>query len=123
MLASTSFAGRPVKISQMSNTARSATDSPWFWVCMFATAALIGLAAIGPKYTLRQAQIEREFQGRQRAAQNVQGQATTGQLSTPQQTLITLRPLFYAFAALISIAWFLFWQHRIRRPQSLTPDL
>ncbi len=109
-------------MTKMKAETRPATDSPWFWVCMFATAALIGLAAIAPKYTLRQAQIEREFQGRQRAAQNVQGQAPTGQLSTPQQTLITLRPLFYAFAALISIAWFLFWQHHIRRPQSLTPD-
>jgi hypothetical protein len=105
----------------MNSETRPATDSPWFWVCMFATAALVALAAIGPKYTLRQAQIEREFQGRQRAAQNVQGQAPSGQLSTPQQTLITLRPLFYAFAALISIAWFLFWQHQYHSKRSSRP--
>ena len=80
---------------------RSVTDSPWFWVCLFATAALIGLAAIGPKYAKRQAQIEREFQGRQRAAQNVQGQTPSVALSTPEQTLITLRPLIHGHAEML----------------------
>jgi len=105
----------------MNKVATSATNSPWLWVCLFATAALIGLAAIAPKYAKRQAQIEREFQGRQRAAQNVQGQAPSGQLSTPENTRITLRPLFYAFAGLIAVAWFVYWQRRFRR-RALTPD-
>jgi hypothetical protein len=88
---------------------------------LFATAALVGLAAIGPKYAKRQAQIEREFQGRQRAAQNVQGQTPSGALSTPEQTLITLRPLFYALAAVIALAWFVFWQRQQRTARSSPP--
>jgi hypothetical protein len=100
---------------------RSATDSPWFWVCLFATAAVIGLAAIGPKYARRQAQIEREFQGRQRAAQNVQGQTPTVTLSTPEQTLIKLQPLFYAFAAVIAVGWFVVWQRRGRLTRNVLP--
>jgi hypothetical protein len=87
---------------------RPITDSPWFWVCLFAAAALIGLAAISSKYAKRQAQIEREFQGRQRAAQNVQGQAPNVKLSTADETIIQLWPLVLAFTALIPIAWFIF---------------
>lgn len=108
-------------MERMAAEERAVTDSAWFWVCLFAAAALIGLAAIGPKYARRQAQIEREFQGRQRAAQNVQGQTPSGALSTPEQTLITLRPLFYALAAMISLAWFVFWQRRGRRPRLPPP--
>jgi hypothetical protein len=88
------------------------TDSPWFWVCVFAGAALIGLAVIGPKYALRQTQIEREFQGRQRAAQNVQGQLPNVPLSTPNQTMIPLWPLVLGLTALIPIAWFILWRRR-----------
>lgn len=109
-------------MGRMAAEERAVTDSAWFWVCLFAAAALIGLAAIGPKYARRQAQIEREFQGRQRAAQNVQGQAPTVALSTPEQTLIKLQPLFYAFAAVIAVAWFVFWQRRSRRLRSSLPS-
>jgi hypothetical protein len=106
----------------MSAATRSMTDSPWFWACVFAVAGLIGLSAIGPKYSQRQAQIEREFQGRQRAAQNAQGQAPSVPLSTPDQTLISLRPLFLGLAAVIAIAWFIFWRRQTTLNQSLTPD-
>jgi len=92
------------------------TDSPWFWAYLFATAALIALALMGPKYSARQAQIEREFQGRQRAAQTMQGQEPTGQLSTAEQTLITLRPLFIVSAAATVIVWIVFWRtHQLRQ--------
>ena len=87
---------------------RPVTDSPWFWVCLFAAAALIGLAAISSKYAKRQAQIEREFQGRQRAAQNVQGQSPSVPLSTPDETIIPLWPLVLGLTALVPIAWLIF---------------
>jgi hypothetical protein len=98
--------------SPMPASPRPITDSPWFWVCVFAAAALIGLALINSKYGQRQAQIEREFQGRQRAAQNVQGQSPNVPLSTPDQTMIPLWPLAFAFTVLIPIAWFIFWRRR-----------
>jgi len=100
----------------MPSPAQPITDSPWFWAYLFATAALIALALMGPKYSARQAQIEREFQGRQRAAQSMQGQEPTGQLSTAQRTLITLRPLFIGLAAVTVIAWIVFWRtHQLRQ--------
>jgi len=105
----------------MAATRRSMTDSPWFWVYLFTTAGLIALALIGPKFAERQAQIEREYQGRQRAAQQAQGEEPTGELSTAERTLITLRPLFLGLAAITIIAWIVTWMSS-RRTRLLTPD-
>jgi hypothetical protein len=44
-----------------------ATDSPWFWGCLFSVMALVGMALIAPKYDVRQRQIEGRFLGRQQA--------------------------------------------------------
>ncbi|HMC11370.1 MAG TPA: hypothetical protein VKH44_08775 [Pirellulaceae bacterium] len=107
----------------MPSAPRPPSDSPWFWAYLFATAALVALALIGPKFAAGQAQIEREFQGRQRAAQNIQGQEPTGNLSTAERTLITLRPLFLALAAITTIAWIVFWRSHLNRQPTppLTP--
>src|SRR5690242_17935997 len=92
---------------------RPMTDSPWFWAFLFSTAALLALAVIGPKFAQRQAHIEREFQGRQRAAENLNNREPTVGLSSPGQTLITLQPLFFALAAVTMVAWMVFWRkHR-----------
>lgn len=45
-----------------------AVDSPWFWACLFATMALVGLLLIAPKAQVRLRQLEGRFLGRQRAA-------------------------------------------------------
>jgi len=44
------------------------TDSPWFWGLLFALMALVGMAAIAPKFDRRQRQVEGRFLGRQTAA-------------------------------------------------------
>jgi hypothetical protein len=107
----------------MHSARRPITDSPWFWVYLFATAALIALAFISPKYGARQAQIEREFQGRQRAAQQAQGAEPSGDLSNAERTLITLRPLFLALAAITIAAWIVFWRiHMFQQRHSSTPQ-
>jgi hypothetical protein len=103
----------------MGSTSRPITDSPWFWAYLFATAALIALALIGPKYAARQAQIEREFQGRQRAAESAQGREPSGYLSSAEQTLITLRPLFLGMAAVTITAWIVFWRKHIRQRKQI----
>lgn len=106
----------------MAAVSRSVTDSAWFWVYLFATAGLIALALVGPKFSARQAQIEREFQGRQRAAQQAHAQEPTGQLSTAGETLITLRPLFWGLATVTAIAWLVFWRTHLKRESaSATP--
>jgi hypothetical protein len=88
------------------------TDSPWFWVYLFGTAALIALALLTPKYGPRQAQLEREFQGRQRAAQNLNGQEPSITMSSADRPLISLQPLYFGLAALTAVAWIVFWLRR-----------
>ena len=95
------------------------TDSPWFWVYLFGTAALIALALLSPKYGSRQAQIEREFQGRQRALQNQHGQTPSIALSSPERTLISLRALYFGLAAITMGAWFVFWRTHLSRQGGL----
>ena len=99
---------------------RPLTDSPWFWVYLFGTAALIALALVAPKFGPRQAQIEREYQGRTRAAQNLNGVEPDLPMSSSERTLITLQPLFLALAGITSLGWIVFWWTRRahRRPPS-----
>jgi hypothetical protein len=100
----------------MQSTRRPITDSPWFWVYLFATAGLIALALIGPKFAARQSHIEREYQGRQRVTQNRAGQTPSIELSTAERTLITLRPLFIGLALVTIAAWIIFWRSRSTGP-------
>jgi hypothetical protein len=110
----------------MAPTARPITDSPWFWAYLFSTAALIALALIDPKFGPRQAQVEREYQGRQRAAQSQGGQQPNVEMSSPHQTLISLRPLLLGLACLTIVAWIIFWRTRSSQPAypstTLTPN-
>ena len=99
---------------------RPITDSPWFWAYLFGTAALVALALAGPKFNLRQAQIEREFQGRQRAAQDLNGQEPSVAMSAAGRTLITLRPLFVALAVITIVAWLVFWRTHLARQRQLS---
>jgi hypothetical protein len=96
------------------NASRPLADSPWFWAYLFGTAALVALALAGPKFGPRQAQIEREYQGRTRAAQNLNGVEPDLEMSTAERTLITLRPLFIALAVITSLSWVVFWWTRRR---------
>src|SRR5215467_1584457 len=105
----------------MQSAMRSMADSPWFWAYLFTTTALIALALIGPKFAARQAQIEREFQGRQRVAQNVHGQEPSGTLSTAENTLLSLRPLFFGLAAISTVAWIVFYRTRMLTQVPLPP--
>ncbi len=90
----------------------SLTDSPWFWAYVFGAAALVALFAANFKFGPRQAQIEREYQARTRAAQQLNGVEPSLELSTPQNTRITLGPLWIVLAIITVIGWFLFWQSR-----------
>jgi hypothetical protein len=103
----------------MSAVPRPITDSSWFWAYLFCTAALIALALIGPKYARRQGHIEREFQGRQRAAENLSGREPSVGLSSSGTTLITLQPLFFALAAVTVFAWIVFWRRHFSQNQLL----
>ena len=47
------------------------SDTPWFWVLLFAIVGLLALVAMSPKYGRRQANIERQYQARERVAERV----------------------------------------------------
>lgn len=99
----------------MNSSGRPITDSPWLWAYLFGTVALLSLAIIGPKYALRQAQVEREFQGRQRVAQVRGGQEPSVEMSSAQRLVIRLQPLFLGLAAISILAWVVFWRLHLSR--------
>lgn len=92
----------------------SLLDSPWYWVYVFCTAALVALMLMGWKFGARQAQIEREYQGRERAAQHVHGLEPTTAMSTPEHTIVTLQPLYYVLGAVLLVAWIVLWWKHFR---------
>ena len=93
------------------------TDSPWFWIYLFSTAGLALLIVFGPKLYSRQAQIEREFQARQRAGQVVgsSGTGPTQSLSTAQNTIISFRPILIMLGILVATGWVGFYVGHLRR--------
>lgn len=48
----------------------SLTDSAWFWLMLFSCMSLLALQLMDWKYNERQARLERQFQGRQWAAEH-----------------------------------------------------
>jgi hypothetical protein len=84
------------------------TDSPWFWVLVFSLVGLVGLAAIRDKYGKRQAGIERQYQARERTAEQAAVAGKDGEAAdaihttdvplpayaTPGHNLISIWPLF-----------------------------
>jgi hypothetical protein len=94
------------------------SDSPWFWVYLFTTFALIVLMVMRPRVQERQAQIERKTQGRQRALEQAAGQTPSTRLSTPDDTQIGLGPLFLILGAVWIVSWIMLWR-RFRQRQTL----
>ena len=101
----------------MTNARPPITDSAWYWLYLFCTAGLVALMLMGPKFTPRQAQIERKYQGRQRAVQQVSGQNPNTPLSSARDTSITLWPLYATLGVLLVLAWLNLLRNHFRRPQ------
>jgi hypothetical protein len=100
------------------------TDSPWFWAYLFSLAALLALALVGPKYSRRQSQIERQFEGRQAAVARTAAPADGKQAAAPttarRELLVSLRPLWLGLAGVTTVAWIVFWRSRSHEVQA--PD-
>ncbi|QDU96300.1 hypothetical protein [Lignipirellula cremea] len=99
----------------MNSPRKSIVNSPWYWVYLFATAGIVALTLMGPKFSARQSQIERNYQGRMRANQRALGEEPRGELSTPENTIITLWPLYVVLIVVIAGAWVLLWRTHFRR--------
>ena len=115
------FAGVPFLLT-LRNSA--VTESPWFWGYMFGMFALVALSFAGPKFAARQAQLEKQFQGRERALQIRRGEEPSIELSTTEDTIITLWPLYAGLSAATVVAWGVFWWTRRRNSSrvSLSPS-
>jgi hypothetical protein len=106
------------------------TDSPWFWLLLFANAALVGVALIGPKYNRRQGAIERRYEARQEIARRMQdqpaGQTVTEEAASGDDAvshdavadasahIVPLFPLAVTLVLLNSVAIVLFCVSRVR---------
>ena len=93
---------------------RPVTDSPWFWACVFCTFALIALVMMEPRYGRRQARIEREYQARQMSGRAVGTDSGPVQLSSADNTIITLGPLYAVLSVVLLCAWGGFVFQRLR---------
>lgn len=91
---------------------RANLDSPWFWGYWFGVFALAALLLAWPKFQERQAHIEREYQGRTRAAQNLQGDEPDIEMSAPGKTEITLWPLVAGLSAITIASWAVYYFSR-----------
>jgi FtsH-binding integral membrane protein len=79
------------------------TDSPWFWVLLFSSMAMVALLVMSHKYTRRQAIIERHYQANERVTEQFENKSPDtartddGQsprpFASPGHNLITLWPL------------------------------
>lgn len=84
------------------------TDSPLFWLILFASMGLVMLAAVEPKFARRQERIERMQQSRQRAAEHTKAAASKDVVEPtilwqPGQPA-SLRPLMLFVAAILVAA-------------------
>ena len=101
------------------------TESPWYWVYLFATAGLIALLLAGPKYAVRQTRLENNREARIRAAQLAAGQDVEQVEATEQQSpSIPLWPLYVVLGGALAAAWFnLWWRRRGVNAEAQAADL
>ncbi len=85
------------------------TDSPWYWVLIFALAALAGIFTIAPKFERRQEIIETKFHGRERAQgrESLEQPAANHSQSEqrPWSRVFTLGPLILVIVAIALVAF------------------
>jgi hypothetical protein len=114
-------------MGNQTNQSPPVTDSPWFWVLVFVLVGLVGLAAIHDKYGKRQAGIERQYQARERTAEQVAavGNANSGDgkaaedvalpaYATPGHNIISILPLFAILSVVGVVAAFMLSRERKR---------
>jgi hypothetical protein len=102
------------------------TDSAWFWVLAFSLMALVGLAALSGKYSRRQANIERNYQARERVAEKVAAENNPASVkriddpeaqrayATPGDKLIPIWPLAALLGLISIVAAAMLYRGRVR---------
>jgi hypothetical protein len=90
------------------------TDSPWFWLYVFATAGVLSLMLIGPKFGARQSQLDRQFEGRRHITQLPADTPGQRPYSSPVARELSLRPLYAILTVAVFGGWMLLWRQRYR---------
>jgi hypothetical protein len=92
-------------------------DSPLFWLLLFASAALVMLAVVQPKFAEREARLERMYHSRGRAAERSppsaarqpsdprEFEAEEPEEYVPAEPIVTLRPLMFLLSGIVFAAW------------------
>jgi hypothetical protein len=125
--------------SVVKNDASPITDSPWFWVLAFALVGLLALAVMSPKYGRRQANIERQYQARERVAERITAENNPDAIQridnlearqpyvTTSEKLIPIWPLAVLLALVSIVAAVMLWRSSRGRgqldPQDAESDL
>jgi hypothetical protein len=91
------------------------TDSPWFWVLVFSLMGLGALAAISGQYGKRQSRLERQYQARERIAEDAVGDPGRREYSTSDATLIPLWPLAVGLGGVVLFASVMLVRERLNR--------
>ena len=89
------------------------SDSPWFWVYLFATAGLIALLLADHKFDHRQSEIEREFSARQSYGHVLSSEDGPIAPPTPGNQHLTLRPLYMIMSIVLVVGWTTFYLKRM----------
>jgi hypothetical protein len=100
----------------MSDSEHHPLESPWFWLLVFSTMALVAVLLIGPKFMRRQARLEQKLEGRVRAQQefDLEAPAPLGERGGGENDLVTVGPLAGFLGVLAAVAWFQWTRERSR---------
>ncbi|MFO0905885.1 MAG: hypothetical protein U0939_22955 [Pirellulales bacterium] len=96
------------------------TDSPWFWLYVFATAGVLALLATSSKFGARQSQLDRQFEGRRHAVlvaadEDMSSDQTAAlRFTSPGERIESLRPLYALMMVAIVGGWIVLWWQRFR---------
>jgi hypothetical protein len=99
------------------------TDSPWFWIYLFGTAALIAMFLIGQKADTVQAQRDGNFTRRQMSLERqAAGGKTASDAAKPADQSAAAEPryvdfnVFYAIIGAVTVfAWIMHWRQYLQR--------
>ena len=95
------------------------TDSPWYWVLLFSVVGLGAMAAIHVKYGRRQANLERQYQARERVQDDATVDPDRRDYSTPEATLIPIWPLAVVLGGVAAVAAAMLLRDRRRQRREL----
>ena len=88
------------------------TESIWFWVYLFSTAALITLFVMQSKIRSRQNNEQRNFQARQQTYENVTRPDNPTNVTQKTVRTVTTTPLFIIMGITFAISWIMLCRQR-----------